>query len=82
LIFLVAKTEKENMRNAYGHMSLEDFLLRAARKVFIEAHGVGTPTEDDVPVEILDRKGQVIAFGWVDQDGRPEFKPWCDRLSN
>lgn len=69
------------MRNAYGHMSLEDFLLRAARKVFVEAHEVGVAVED-TPVEILDRTGKVIAFGWVDKDGRPEFKPWCDLLSN
>ena len=54
-------------------------LLKAARFIFGNAaYSVVAPKEGDFASKLLDYDGKVIAYCWVDEDGRPEFKPWCD----
>lgn len=58
-------------------------LLTAATKVFgDDAHSVWTPRDSTEPAEIRDSEGNIIAYGWFDEDGRPEFKPWCSWCAN
>lgn len=58
-------------------------LLRAARRIFGEmAYSVTTPVDDNLPSRLMDREGDVVAFCWFDEDGKPEFKPWCPHCTN
>ena len=57
-------------------------LLSAACKLYAEAHFVWTPRDSDEPSEIRDGSGNLIAFGWLDNYGRPEFKSWCPETAN
>jgi len=57
-------------------------LLDAACKLFHDAQSVWTPRDADDVAEIRDGDGNVIAYGWIDSDGKPEFKPWRSSNAN
>jgi len=58
-------------------------LLKAARRVFGEtAYSISTPRDADMPSRLMDRDGDLVAFCWVDENGKPEFKPWCPHCTN